>query len=148
MVAPPWDVVSDQMVPPWAEMMERQIASPMPIPFSLVVTKASKQFKDRIASVAAVFSQMRASGVPFGMTHPDLPNISSTLWRTVFDHDAKRYYFDSAVNPSVVWLDLDEVDVNRGARSMKLRLGVPGDELAGDVYSKLEPVEPFGFLAP
>ena len=44
------------------------------------------------------------------MSDPDKLNISSTLWRTVIDHDAKRYYFDSVINPSVIWVDLDKVD--------------------------------------
>lgn len=110
--------------------------------------KASQKFEDRLSSVAAVFSQVRAVGVPFGMTHPDLPNISSTLWRTVIDHDAKRYYFDSAINPSVIWVDLDKVNLNRRARPMKLRLGIPRDGLAGDVSSKFKPAEPFKFIAP
>ena len=108
--------------------------------------KAARKFEDRRSSVASVFSQMRAIGVPFGMTHPDLPNISSTLWRTVFDHDAKRYYFDSAINPSVIWVDIDKVDLNRGAKPMKLRIGVAGDNLAGEVSSELEPAEPFKFI--
>jgi hypothetical protein len=40
------------------------------------------KFKDRREAVAAVFSQMRSVGVPLGMSDPDKPNISSTLWRT------------------------------------------------------------------
>jgi penicillin V acylase-like amidase (Ntn superfamily) len=41
--------------------------------------KASPKFKDRRMAVAAVFSQMRAIGVPLGMSDPAHPNISSTL---------------------------------------------------------------------
>jgi penicillin V acylase-like amidase (Ntn superfamily) len=109
--------------------------------------KASPKFEDRRAAVAAVLSQMRAIGVPLGMSDPDKPNISSTLWRSVIDHDAKRYYFDSVINPSVVWVDLDKVDLSPGAKPMRLQLGVPGD-LGGEVSSKLEPAPPFKFLAP
>lgn len=109
--------------------------------------KASRKFKDRRASVAAVFSQMRAVSVPLGMTDPEKPNISSTLWRSVFDHDAKRYYFDSVVNPSVIWVDLDKIDLNPGASPRKLNLCI-SDNPAGDVSSKFEPAEPFKFLAP
>jgi penicillin V acylase-like amidase (Ntn superfamily) len=109
--------------------------------------KVSPKFKDRRTAVAAVFSQMRAIGVPLGMSDPDKPNISSTLWRSVIDHDAKRYYFDSVINPSVIWVDLDKVNLNPGAKPMKLKLGVPGN-LGGDVSSKFEPAKPFKFLAP
>jgi penicillin V acylase-like amidase (Ntn superfamily) len=69
--------------------------------------KVSPKYKERRDAIAAVFSQMRSIGVPLGMSDPDKPNISSTLWRTVIDHDAKRYYFDSVINPSVIWVDLD-----------------------------------------
>ena len=109
--------------------------------------KAPPKFKDRRDAIASVFSQMRSVGVPLGMSDPDKPNISSTLWRSVIDQDAKRYYFDSAINPSVVWVDLDKVDLSPGAEVKTLKLGVPGN-LGGEVSSKFERAEPFKFLAP
>jgi hypothetical protein len=51
------------------------------------------------------------------MSDPDKPKISSTLWRTLIDHDAKRYYFDSVINPSVIWVNLDKVDLKPGAKA-------------------------------
>lgn len=109
--------------------------------------KSSPKFKDRRTAIAAVFSQMRAISVPLGMSDPERPNISSTLWRSVIDHDAKRYYFDSVINPSVIWVDLDKVNLKPGAKPMKLRIGVPGN-LRGDVSSNFGPAKPFKFLAP
>jgi penicillin V acylase-like amidase (Ntn superfamily) len=103
--------------------------------------KSSPKFENRHMAVAAVFSQMRAIGVPLGMSDPDKPKISSTLWRSVIDHDSKRYYFDSVINPSVIWVDLDKVDFGPGAKPMKLKLGVP-DNMGGDVSSKFEPAGP------
>jgi penicillin V acylase-like amidase (Ntn superfamily) len=90
---------------------------------------------------------MRVIGVPLGMSDPDKPNISSTLWRSVIDHDAKRYYFDSVINPSVIWVDLDKFDLSPRAKTMTLKLGAPGN-LGGEVSSKFKPAEPFKFLAP
>ena len=98
-------------------------------------------------AVAAVFSQMRAIGVPLGMSDPDKPNISSTLWRSVIDHEAKRYYFESVINPSVIWADLDKLDLSPTAKPKTLKLGVP-DSAGGDVSSKLVAAEPFKFAAP
>jgi penicillin V acylase-like amidase (Ntn superfamily) len=94
--------------------------------------KASPKLEDRRDAVASVFSQMRSVGVPLGMSVPDKPNISSTLWRSVIDQEAKRYYFDSVINPSVVWVDLDKVDLSPGAEVKTLKLGVPGN-LSGEV---------------
>jgi len=109
--------------------------------------KSSRKFKDRRTSIAAVLSQMRSISVPLGMSDPNKPNISSTLWRTVFDHNAKRYYFDAVINPSIIWIDIDKVDLNPEAKPMKLKLGVPSN-FSGDVSSKFETASPFKFIAP
>lgn len=109
--------------------------------------KASPKFKERRDAVAAVFSQMRAVSVPLGMSDPDKPNISSTLWRSVIDQDAKRYYVDTVINPSVIWVDLNKVNLSPGAKPMKLDIrdpNIPG----GEVSSLFKPAEPFKFLAP
>ena len=102
--------------------------------------KSSPKFKDRHMAVAAVFSQMRAIGVPLGMSDPNHPNISSTLWRTVSDHDAKRYYFESAIMPSVFWVDLEKVDLKPGASPKKVDINGP-KVLAGEVSAEFEPAK-------
>lgn len=109
--------------------------------------KASPKYKDRRDAIASVFSQMRSVGVPLGMSDPDKPNISSTLWRSVIDQETKRYYFDSVINPSVIWVDLDKVDLSASAKPMTLKLGVPSN-LGGEVSGEFKPAEPFKFLAP
>ena len=95
-------------------------------------------------AVASVFSQIRAMGVPLGMEDPSHPNISPTLWRAIADHDAKRYYFESTIEPSVYWVDLDKVDLAAGAPVMML--DVRRDDLAGEVSDEFEPSEPFAFI--
>lgn len=62
--------------------------------------ESSPKYKDPRETVASVFSQIRAIGVPLGMEDPDRPNISMTLWRSVADHGAKVYYFGSAWLPT------------------------------------------------
>lgn len=81
------------------------------------------------------------------MSDPEKPNISSTLYRIVADSDAKRYYFDNVLDPSVFFVDLSKVDLNQGAKPMKLDLMGPVD-LAGDVSTKFTPAEPYRFLSP
>jgi penicillin V acylase-like amidase (Ntn superfamily) len=107
--------------------------------------KSSPKFKDRTMAVAAVFSQMRAIGVPLGMSDPAHPNISSTLWRAVSDHDAKRYYFESAIKPAVFWVDLEKVDLKPGARPMVIDVNGP-KVLAGEVSAEFAPAKPFEWL--
>ncbi len=45
-------------------------------------------------AVAGVLSVQRAVSVPLGITTPDQPNISSTIWRTVADQKSLTYYFE------------------------------------------------------
>jgi penicillin V acylase-like amidase (Ntn superfamily) len=89
---------------------------------------------------------MRAIGVPLGMEDPKHPNISSTLWRSVADQDAKRYYFESAVLPAVFWVDLDKVDLKPGA-SPKMIAIERGKPLAGEVSAHLKEAKPFKWLS-
>lgn len=108
---------------------------------------ATPKFADRRAALAAIFSQMRAISTPLGLSDPDKPNIASTLWRTVSEHAARRYYFDSVINPTVMWIDLNEVDLGAGAPAMKVPLNAPRDA-GGDMAPLLVASEPFVFLIP
>ncbi len=108
-------------------------------------TKSSPKFDDPRMSVASVFSIMRAIGVPLGMEDPDHPNISATLWRTIIDHSARRYYFESTMQPAVVWIDLDAIDFSEGASPTQLLMNGP-DALAGDVAARMAPAEPFAWM--
>ncbi|WP_018698208.1 linear amide C-N hydrolase [Amorphus coralli] len=109
--------------------------------------KSTPKFSDRRAALAAVFSQMRAISTPLGIEDPEKPNIASTLWRSVIDHDAKRYLVDSVINPAVLWVDLDAVDLSPGAPALKVHLNTPRDE-GGNLAGQLQPAEPFEFLVP
>ena len=107
--------------------------------------KSSPNFKDRDIAIAAVMSQMRAIGVPLGMEDPDRPNISSTLWRSVIDHDANRYYFESAILPAVFWVDLEKFDLKPGAKVLMLPIE-RGQPYAGEVSAQFQAAEPFEWL--
>ena len=107
--------------------------------------KSSPKYVEPDMAVASVFSQMRSIGVPLGMADPDHPNISATLWRTVADHDARRYYFESTIRPAIFWVDLDRVNLDSGAAVMKLDTLGP-KILAGEVSSEFEPAEPYAFI--
>lgn len=109
--------------------------------------KASPKYSDQREAIASVFSQMRSVSVPLGMSDPEKPDIASTLWRSVADSQAKRYYFDSVINPSVIWVDFDKVDFNDGAKPKTLQLSVPRNT-GGEVSSLFEPATPFKWLAP
>ncbi len=104
------------------------------------------QVEDRATATAAVFSVIRNASVPLGISTPDQPNIASTLWRTVADHKDLRYYFDSAVSPSVLWVELGELDLSAGAPVKRLDLEAVHERGAGgDLSASFEPARPFSF---
>jgi len=134
-----WDLIGgNNMLPGTISAADRYVR----LSYNL---KSSPKFKERHMAVAAVFSQMRSIGVPLGMADPDHPNISATLWRSVADHDARRFYFESTLRPSVFWVDLDKVDLKPGAEAKKLETLGP-TYLAGEVSSEFKPAEPFKFM--
>lgn len=65
---------------------------------------------DTRTAVASVFSVIRNTSVPLGITTPNEPNISSTRWRTVSDQKNKVYFFESTIQPNVFWVNLQDVD--------------------------------------
>ena len=104
--------------------------------------------EDPVVALASVFSVIRNASVPYGITTPDQPNISSTRWRTVVDHKRKLYFFESALTPNTFWIDLKKVDfAKETGKVMKLDLGENQDHTySGDATGDFKPAEPFKFL--
>lgn len=96
-------------------------------------------------AVASVLSVQRAVSVPLGITTPDHPNISSTIWRTVSDQKNLVYYFDSATRPNTFWVSLSKLDLKAGAPVKKLVIQ-HGEVFAGEVADQFQNAEPFKFL--
>jgi len=108
---------------------------------------AIPQTEDRRIATASVFGAIRNVSVPYGISTPDQPEISSTRWRTVADHRNRRYYFESALSPSVFWLDLEDIDLAPDSGVRWLPLGANQENVfAGDVGDDLVETEPFDFL--
>ncbi|WP_375538545.1 linear amide C-N hydrolase [Pseudomonas protegens] len=75
-------------------------------------------------SLASVFSVIRNVSVPYGISTPGEPNISSTRWRTVVDHQRKLYFFESALTRNTFWVDLKKIDfASTTGQVKKLDLG-------------------------
>lgn len=108
---------------------------------------ACTQTADPREAVAAVFSVIRNCSVPRGISTPDQPNISSTIWRTVSDQKNLIYYFENTASPSIVWVKLSELDLSEGSGVRKLSVH-DNPDLGGDQTANFEPAAPFTFLAP
>lgn len=73
-------------------------------------------------ALASVVAVMRAISVPLGIVHPTKANLSSTLWRTAWDHKRKVLWFDSATSPNAFWVPFSELDFAPDAPVRKLTL--------------------------
>ena len=103
--------------------------------------------EDPNRALASVFSVIRNVSVPYGLNTPDQPNISSTRWRTVFDHKRKLYFFESALTPNTFWVDLKAIDFSENGRVKTLDLGPQQDHtFSGDATKEFKDHEPFRFL--
>lgn len=103
---------------------------------------------DPVESTASVFSVIRNVSVPYGITTPDQPNISSTRWRTVSDQSRLRYYFESALTPNVFWVDLKKIDFSeRTGKVKRLDLGQYQRAIySGEANAQFKETKPFRFL--
>ena len=99
-------------------------------------------------TVASVFSVIRNVSVPYGITTPDQPNISSTRWRTVSDQKRKIYFFESAVTPNTFWVNFKDVDFSaETGKVMRLNLGKNQSNVySGNAVKDFQESKPFKFL--
>lgn len=99
-------------------------------------------------TLASVFGVIRNVSVPFGLGTDEEPEISSTRWRTVFDHKRGLYFFESALTPNTFWVDLARVDFSEETGEVKkLDLGPDQEHVfAGDATGNFVDAEPFPFM--
>lgn len=96
-------------------------------------------------ALASAFSIIRNTSVPYGISMPDEPNISTTRWRTVSDHKNRVYYFESTLYPvDVLWVNFDEVDFSPNAPIRKLDLS--GKMYTGNATKEFKASAPFKFM--
>ncbi len=95
-------------------------------------------------AVASVFSVIRNCSVPYGISSPDEPNISSTRWRSVSDQKNLVYYFENVLTPNVFWLELKDIDFDFLKSTKKLSVN---NEVTynGNVVEMMVDSKPFVF---
>lgn len=109
---------------------------------------AIPKFENPNLALAGVFSVIRNVSVPYGISTPNQPNISSTRWRSVVDHKRKLYFFESALTPNTFWVDLKQIDFSKDTGKVKwLDLGPNQDHtFSGDATVNFRDAKPFQFL--
>ena len=97
----------------------------------------------RIA-IAGAFSVIRQCSVPYGISTEGFPNLSTTRWRTVADQKNLVYYFEDALSPNAIWVDLNKMDFNQKGKVKKLALDKQ-QIYAGETSDKFIENKPFTF---
>ncbi|MEF9603339.1 linear amide C-N hydrolase [Paracoccus sp. PXZ] len=104
------------------------------------------QSDDPRVAAAAVFSVVRNASVPYGVSIPDAPNLSTTRWRVVADQKSRIYYVESAISPNTLWVEMEKLDFSEGAPVRKLDLGMDMATIhSGEVSGAFAEAEPFPF---
>ena len=92
---------------------------------------------DERVAVASVMAIARNVSVPFGAPYEDF-GVYNTEYRTVSDVTHRAYYFELTTSPSVLWAQLDHLDISEGTQPHGVDPYDPS--LAGDVTSRFAPV--------
>ena len=108
------------------------------------LTKLSEQPASYQEAVAGVLSVIRNMATPLGANDPVRPNIAATIWRTIGDCTNNRYFFEFCDMPNVVWVHLENLDLNAGAPVQMFDLA-SDLEAAGEISGKFKPSDPVVF---
>lgn len=107
---------------------------------------AVTQTADPEIAIPTVFSVIRNVSVPYGISTPDSPHISSTRWRTVCDQKDLVYYFEKTVPMAVMHVNLKDIDFSENSGERVLTL-TDGKNYEGNVTSDFVATShPFNFL--
>lgn len=109
-------------------------------------TNSAKKVEDERQALSTAVSIARNASVPFSVYMLSKEKIAPTLWRSISDTKALKYYFDSAVSPSIFWVDIKKLNLKDGASIKKLELP-EYPNFSGEVSSKfIATKKPFEWL--
>ncbi|MGX1971159.1 linear amide C-N hydrolase [Streptomyces kronopolitis] len=95
---------------------------------------------DERQAVAGILAVTRNASVPFGAPYrTGRFDVYNTEYRTVCDLTDKRYFFELATSPNLLWTELDRFDLSPGAPVMALN--PDSIDLAGDVSGQFAQVD-------
>ncbi len=130
-----WQNLKGAFLPGTAEPDDRFVRT------SFYVDNASETAVEKHA-IAIGFSLIRNASVPFTKQVSGKPNVAATIWRSVSDLQHRVYYFESTDRPNVFWVNIDKLNLQKGAPVTKLPLS-NGEIYAGDTSPNFIPSKPF-----
>lgn len=106
--------------------------------------KAIPQTDDTRVALAGAFSVIRQCSVPYGISTEGFPNLSTTRWRVVSDQKNLIYYYEDALSPNAIWVDLKKLDFGKNGKVKKLALD-ENQIYGGETSGLFVETEPFKF---
>ena len=107
---------------------------------------AVTQTEDANIAIPTLMTVIRNVSVPFGISTPNAPHISSTRWITISDQKNLVYYFENIVPFTSFHIKLKNIDFSQGTQERILKLS-DGSLYSGDVTNKFKTSpHPFTFL--
>ncbi|MBA2114010.1 linear amide C-N hydrolase [Bremerella alba] len=91
-------------------------------------------------AIAGVLAIARNASVPFGAPYKSF-GVYNTEYRTAMDLTNLRYFFELTTSPSVIWVDLKQLDLSSGAPVLQLDPYHNTLELSGNVSQKFQKIE-------
>ncbi|WP_030759099.1 MULTISPECIES: linear amide C-N hydrolase [unclassified Streptomyces] len=89
-------------------------------------------------AVAGILAVTRNASVPFGAPYREGRfHTYNTEYRTICDLTSKRYFFELATSPNLLWAEIDRFDLSPGAPV--LMLDPEGIDLVGNVSDRFTP---------
>lgn len=108
--------------------------------------EACKQSSDDNIAIPALMSVVRNVSVPYGISMPDNPYISSTRWRVIADQKNLKYYYENTVPMFMFYIDMNKIDFSEGSGERVLKLS-DNSVYKDDATEHIKPAEtPFSFL--
>lgn len=108
--------------------------------------KAVDQNEEAAKAVPVLMSVVRNVSVPYGISMPDNPFISSTRWRVIADQKNLVYYFENTLPMFMFHIELKSLDFSPGSGERILKLS-DGSVVEGDATTRFTRSEkPFSFL--
>lgn len=108
--------------------------------------EACEQSDNEEIAIPTLMSVIRNVSVPYGISMPDNPYISSTRWRVIADQKNLKYYFENTIPMFMFYLDMNKIDFTEGSgeRVLKLSNNSVYKDDATDFLKKTD--KPFEFL--
>lgn len=104
------------------------------------------QTEDANIAIPTLMTVIRNVSVPFGISTPDAPHISSTRWVVISDQKNLVYYFENIVPFTSFHIKLKDIDFSKGSGERVLKLS-DGTIYSGNATECFKPSEkPFEFL--